>query len=120
MRVFSRLYYYCPRLFTFELLNWTPAAVPGPGYPATSLRSRLGSGSGIEPSSVRPERRRADLVCVCADPLRLSLDCAELPPPPPPLAVVAADVVFSQSGVVLRRKLCMNWLTIVTAGSFFG
>ncbi len=79
----------------------------------------MGSGRGIEPSSARPERRRADFVCVCADPLRLSLDCAELPPPPPPLAVAVDAVVFSQSGVVLRRKLCLNWLTIVTAGSFF-
>ncbi len=94
--------------------------MPGPGYPATSLRSRFGSGRGIEPSSVRPERRRADLVCVCADPLRLSLDCAELPPPPPlavgnVAAAVAAAVVFSQSGVVLRKKLCVLCLTIVIA-----
>ncbi len=91
--------------------------MPGPGYPAPSLRSRLGSGSGIEPSSARPERRRADFVCVCADPLRLSLDCAELPPPPP-LAVVnvaAAAVVFSQSGVVLRMTLCLICLTLVIA-----
>ncbi len=90
--------------------------MPGPGYPATSLRSRLGSGRGIEPSSARPERRRADFVCVCADPLRLSLDCAELPPPPP-LAVVnvaAAAVVFSQSDV-LRMKLYVICLIKVLA-----